>query len=92
MAIAIRDDVAKGKPYNQLIERLLAERRRVAIYACPKDDCPRSMFVFYEENTSLIALEHHVLVLLGRTHPEHDPICALNEELPFEVEHLKSES
>jgi len=69
MAVAIRDDVAEGKPYNQLIERLLAEPRRVAVYACPKDECPRSLFVFYEENTSLIALEHHVLLLLERTSP-----------------------
>jgi hypothetical protein len=89
MAVAIRDDVAEGKPYNQLIERLLAERRRVTVYACPKDECPRSLFVFYQENTSLIALEYHVLLLLERTHPEHDPICTLNEELPFEVEARK---
>ena len=37
MAIAIRDDVAKGKPYNQLIERLLAEHRQVVVYPCPRD-------------------------------------------------------
>ena len=44
------------------------------------------MFVLYDTSTSLVALEHHVLLLLNRTHPDHDPVCALNEDLPIEVE------
>ena len=85
MAIAIRDDVAKGKPYNQLIERLLAENRQVVVYPCPRENCSRSMFVFYDRSTSLVALEHNVLLLLNRTHPDHDPVCALYEDPPIEV-------
>ena len=88
MTIAIRADVAKGKPYNQLIERLLAEHRQVVVYPGPRDNCARAMFVFYEGHTSLVALQHHVLLFLKRTHPEHDPVYALNEDLPVEVEAL----
>lgn len=88
MAIAIRDDVATKNPYNRLIERLLSERRSVSVYRCPEDSCGRSMLVFYESPTNLTALEHHVLFFLTRTHPKHDDICALNEELPVEVENL----
>jgi hypothetical protein len=86
MAIAIRDDVAKGKPYNQLIERLPVEHRQVAVYPCPKDNCPRSLLVFYDGNTSLVALEHHVLLLLKRTHPEQDPVYTLHVDLPVEAD------
>ena len=92
MAIAIRDNVARAKPYSQVLERLLAEGRGVEVYKCPHENCPRSMLVFYEKNTGLVALEHHVLLLLNRTHPEHDPICALNEEMPLEVVDLKPEN
>ena len=86
MAIAIRDDVANDIPYSRIIERLLSERRRVAVYPCPDDNCGGSMLVFYEGHTNLIALEHHVLFFLTRTHPEHDALCTFNEDLPFEVE------
>jgi hypothetical protein len=86
MASAIRDDVAKGKPYNQPIERLLAEHRQVVVYPCPREDCSCSMFVVYDRSTSLVTLEHPVSLLVKRTHPDHDPVCALNEDLPIEVE------
>jgi hypothetical protein len=90
MAIAIRDDVANENPYNRIIERLLAEGRKVDVYRCPEDVCKRSLAVFYENPTDLSALEHHVLFFLARTHPQHDTICAFNEELPPEVEDLSA--
>lgn len=85
MAIAIRDDVANENPYARIIERLLSERRTVIVYACPEKNCGRSMFVFYEGHANL-ALEHHVLFFLTRTHPKHDALCTFNEDLPFEIE------
>jgi hypothetical protein len=86
MAIAIRDDVANGNPYALVVERLLSERRRVAVYPCPEGSCGPSMIVFYAEQTNLTALEHHVLFFLTRTHPEHDALCTFDEQLPAEVE------
>ena len=86
MAIAIRDDVATYNPYYRLIERLLREKREVRVFTCPEDHCRRSVIVFFEKPTNLAALEHHVRFFLARTHPDHDAICSLNEDLPAEVE------
>jgi hypothetical protein len=53
---------------------------------------PISLFVFCVAATNTTAIEHPVSFLMGRTHPDHDPICTLNEEMPPEVENLISGS
>jgi hypothetical protein len=82
MAIAIRDDVANGPPYNRLIERLLSEGRTALVCRCSHHNCARSLFVFHESNTAAEALKWHVGFLLERSDPDHDPVYAINEDLP----------
>ena len=88
MAIAIRDDVANGPPYNRLVERLLSEGRTAIVCRGGHTNCARSLFVFHESNTAVEALKWHVGFLLERSHPDHDPIYAINEHLPPEVDDL----
>lgn len=88
MAIAIRDDVANAVPYNRLIERLLSEGRTALVCRCSRDNCARSLFVFHESNTAGEALKWHVGFLLERSHPDHDPVYAINEDFPPEVDDL----
>jgi len=82
MAIAIRDDVANGPPYNRLIERLLSEARTALVCRWSRDNWARSLFVFHESSTAVQALKGHVVFLLDRSHPDHDPIYAINEDFP----------
>lgn len=88
MAIAIRDDVANSTPYNRLIERLLSEGRTALVCGCCGENCARSLFVFHEPKTAVEALKWHVGFLLERSHPDHDPIYAINEDFPPEVDNL----
>jgi len=90
MAIAIREDVANYSPYNRLIERVLSEGRIALVWHCPGENCLRSLFVFHNANTKVEALRYNVHSLLGRTHPDHDSIYAINEYFPPEVSKLIS--
>jgi len=46
------------------------------------------MIVFYKIPSIWTALKHHVLFFPSRTHPDHDAIGAINEDLPVEGEDL----